>query len=38
MQNEILPKTEKVLIKDGRSEISSPSLIENTSAIDESFK
>jgi len=38
MQNEILPKTEKVLIKDGRSQTSSPSLIENTSAAHDHSK
>ena len=34
MQNEILPKKEKVLTKDGRSEIAPQSLIENTNAIE----
>ena len=38
MQNEILPKTEKVLIKDGRSQTSTPSLIENTSAAHDHSK
>ena len=38
MQNEMLTKTEKVLIKDGRSQTSSQSLIENTIAADDHSK